>query len=197
MDEPFELLPSFTQLQIFEADRLRLPFYEPNADLPLLCTLQKLRLRACSVQWMAGRQFPCLKECAILLPHHWEQIQQHEVQFPFCKKLAYHGYPMTIARYFRVPEMRAMDLQSHDCNEQRVCQHLRYLCRVNRRISNLTTLHLTFQCSEQVLMKVLKYLIPLQELALSIIYPSPSFQSFRLESLTAKPSTNERPGWHS
>jgi len=194
--EPFELLPTFTQLQIFEADRLRLPFYEPNTNLPLLRTLRKLQLRACSVQWMAGRQFPCLEECAILLPRHWEQIQRHDVQLPSCKKLAYHGHPMTTAQYFDAPEMRAMDLRSHDCNEQRVCQHLWHLCRVNTRISNLTTLHLTFQCSEQVLMKVLKYLIPLQELALSITHPSPSFQTF-LESLAAKPPTNEWPGWHS
>jgi len=194
IDEPFELLPTFTQLQIFEADCLHLPFYEPNTNLPLLSTLRKLQLRACSVQWMAGRQFPCLEECAILLPRHWGVIQQHEVQLPSCKKLAYHGHPMTAAQYFHVPEMRAMDLRSHDCNEQRVYQHLRRLFRVNGRISNLTTLHLTFQCSEQVLMKVLKYLIPLQELTFSITYPSPSFQTF-LESLAAKPSTNERPIW--
>jgi len=192
MNEPFELIPTFTQLQIFEADRLRLPFYEPNTNLPLLCTLRKLQLRACSVQWMAGRQFPFLEECAILLPRHWVQIQQHEVQLPSCKKLAYHGYPMTMAQYFHVPAMRAMDLRSHDCNEQRVLQHLRHLCRVNGSISNLTTLHVTFQCSEQVLMKVVKYLLPLQELALSITQPSPTFQSF-LESLAAKPSTDERP----
>jgi len=192
MVEPFELLPTFTQLQIFEADRLRLPFYKPNTNLPLLCTLRKLQLRACSVQWMAGRELPYLEECALILPRHWEQIQQHEVQLPSCKKLAYHGYPMTIAQYFHVPEMREMDLRSHDCNGQRVRQHLRHLCRVNGRISNLTTLHLTFQCSEQALMKVVKYLIPLQELALSISHPSPSFQSF-LESFAAKPSTDEWP----
>jgi len=191
--QPFELLPTFTQLQILEADRLHLPFYEPNTNLPLLCTLRKLQLRACSVQWMAGRQFPCLEDCAILLPRHWAQIQQHDVQLPSCKNFAYHGYPMTTAQYFHVPEMRAMDLRSHDCNRQRVCQHLRHLCRVNGRISNLTTLHLTFQCSEGVLKKVLKYLIPLQELALSITHPSPSFQNF-LESLAARPSTNEWPG---
>jgi len=192
--QPFELLPTFTQLQTFEADRLRLPFYEPNTNLPLLCTLRRLQLRACSVQWMAGRQFPSLEECAILLPRHWDVIQQHEVQLPSCKKLTYHGHPMTTTQYFHVPEMRAMDLRSHDCNEQRVYQHLRYLCRVNRRISNLTTLHLTFQCSERVVMKVLKYLISLQELALSITHPSPSFQTF-LESLAAKPSTDEWPEW--
>jgi len=103
---------------------------------------------------------------------------------------------MITAQYFRVPELRVMDLKSHDCNEQRVYQHLRHLCRVNGRISNLTTLHLTLQCSEQALMKVLKYLVLLQELVLSITYPSLSFQNF-LESLAAKPSTNEWPTWHS
>ena len=191
-DEPFELLPTFTQLQIFEADRLRLPFYGPNTKLPLLCTLQKLQLRACSVQWMAGRQFPCLEECAILLPRHWELVQQHEVQLPSCKKLTYHGHPTTTARYFHVPNMTAMELKSHDCNEQRVYHHLRYLWRVDGRISKLTTLHLTLQCSEQVLIKVLRYLVPLQELSLSIAHPSLSWQHF-LESLAAKPSTNEWP----
>jgi len=196
MDEPFELLPTFTQLQIFEADRLCLPLYGPNTKMPLLFTLRKLKLRACSIQWMAGREFPCLEECAILLPRHWGQIQQHEVQLPSCKKLTYHGYPMTTAQYFDVPKMRAMNLISHDCNERRVYQHLRYLCRVNGSIYNLTTLHLTFQCSEQVLMKVVKYLIPLQELELSITHPSPSFQNF-LGSLAAKPSTDEWPEWSS
>jgi hypothetical protein len=192
--EPFELLPTFTQLQTFEADRLHLPFYEPNVNLPLLCTLRKLQLRACSVQWMAGRQFTCLEECAILLPRHWEVIRQHEVQLPSCKKLVYHGHPMTTARYFHVPEMRVMDLGSNDCNEQRVSRHLHHLCREVGRISHLTTLYITFQCSEQVLVKVLKRLVLLQELVLSIAHPSPSWNSF-LESLTAKPSANEWPVW--
>jgi len=194
-DGPFELLHAFTQLQIFEADRLHLPFYELNTNLPLLYTLRELRLRACSVQWMAGREFPYLEECAILLPRHWEQVQL-PVQLPSCKKLAYHGYPMSAAQYFHVPKMREMNLRSHDCNEQRVRQHLRHLCRAYGRISSLTTLHLTFQCGEQVLMKVLKYLVPLQELAVSVTHPSPSFQNF-LESLAAKPSTSEWPGWYS
>ena len=194
MHEPFELLPTFTQLQTFEAHRLRLPFYEPNTNLPLLSTLRRLHLRACSIQWMAGRCFPCLEECAIILPHHWVTIQQHEVQFPSCNKLTYHGHPMTTAQYFRVPQMRAMELGSHDCNERRVHQHLRHLCRVDGRISKLTALHLTFQCSEQVLIKVLKYLVPLQELVLSIGHPSLSWQDF-LGSLAAKPSTKDWPVW--
>ena len=188
IDEPFELLPTFTQLQIFEADRLRFPSYEPNTILPLLHTLRKLRLRTCSVQWMAGRQFPCLEECAILLPRHWDVIQQHEVQLPFCQKLTYHGHPMSTARHFHGPNMRAMELKSDDCNDQRVYQQLRHLFRVDGRISNITTLHLTFQCSERVLIKVLKYMVPLQELIISIAHPSRSWEIF-LESLAAKPST--------
>ena len=194
IDKPFELLPTFTQLQIFEADRLRFPFCEPNTNLPLLSTLRRLKLRACSIQWMAGRHFPCLEECAILLPRHWAIIQQHEVQLPSCKKLIYHGHPMTTSQYFRVPQMRVMELRSHDCNEQRVYQHLRHICRVDGRIFKLTTLHITFQCSEQVLIKVLKYLGPLQELVLSIAHPSPTWQDF-LHSLAAKPSKKDWPMW--
>ena len=141
---------------------------------------------------MAGRHFPYLEECTIILPHHWQTIRQYEVQLPSCKTLDYHGYPMTTVQYFHVPEMISMKLRSHDCNQKRVYQHLRHLCRVDERISRLTTLHLTIQCSEQVLIKVLKYLVSLQELHLSIAYPSPTWQNF-LESLAAKLSPNEWP----
>jgi len=41
MNEPFELLSTFTQLQIFGAERLCLPFYEPNTNLPLVYTLSE------------------------------------------------------------------------------------------------------------------------------------------------------------
>ena len=156
--EPFELLPTFTRLQIFEADRLRLPIYEPNTNIPLLYTLRKLRLKACSVQWMAGRQFPCLEDCAILVPHHWMALQHDGVQLPSCGNFSYHGYPMTTAQYFHVPEMRAMELSSHDYKEQRVYRQLRHLCTMDGQLSKLTSLHLTLQCSERAFIKVLKYL---------------------------------------
>ena len=190
--DPFELLPTFTQIRIFEADRLRLPLYGPNTSLPLLFTLRKLRLRACSVEWMAGRQFPCLEECAILLPRHWRAVQQRGVQFPSCRKFTYYGYPITTAEYFHVPQMNAMELGSHDCSEDRVYQHLFYLCTLNGGISKLTALHLTLQCSERVFLKVLKYMGPLQELVLSFAYPSHFWRNF-LELLAAKPSATDWP----
>ena len=98
--EPFSLLPAFTQLHVFEADCLPLPWYESNANFPLLHTLHKLQLRASSVQWMAGRQFMSLEECTILLPRHWSAVQQLRVELPCCKNLTYRGYPMAIAQYF-------------------------------------------------------------------------------------------------
>ena len=192
--EPFELLPALTRLHTFEADRLPLPWYELSANLPLLCTLRRLQIRASSVQWMAGREFPCLEDCAILLPHHWGAVQQHEVKLPSCSRFSYHGYPMTTVQSFHVPRMRAMELKSHDCNKQRVYQQIRHLFRVDGGISKLTTLRLTLQCSEQAFIKVLKHLGLLQELILSTARRSPSWQTF-LESLVAKSSTNVWPEW--
>jgi len=194
INEPFEFLPSFTRLHTFEADRLPLPWYDSDTNLPLLCTLQKLQLRASSVQWMAGRQFPCLEECAILLPRDWEAVQQREVQLPSCKKLIYHGYPMTTVRYFRVPKVKAMELKSHDCKKQRVYQQLHNLCTMDEAMSKLATLHLTVQCSEQALIKVLRYLGLLQELVLSTARPSPSWQNL-LQPLIAKPSREDWRDW--
>ena len=191
IDEPFDLLPTFTQLQIFEANCLRLPSYEPSTNLPLLSTLRKLQLRACSVEWMAGRCFTYLEECVILLPRRYGgAVQHYEVQLPSCKKLTFHGFPMTTVQYFHVPKVEAMDLRSHDCNERRVYQQLHHLCTVDGRISKLTTLHLALQCSEQALIGVLMYSTLLHELVLSISYPSSSWQSF-LESLAAIPNGND------
>ena len=190
VDEPFELLPAFTQLQIFEANCLRLPSYEPNTNIPLLSTLRKLQLRACSIEWMARRCFTCLEECVILLPRHWRAVQQYEVQLPSCTKLTFHGYPMTTVQYFHVPKVEAMELRSHDCNERRVCQQLHHLCTVDGRVSKLTTLHLTLQCSERALINVPMHAALLHELILSIVHPSPSWQSF-LASLAAIPDGND------
>jgi hypothetical protein len=194
--EPFGLLPAFTRLHIFEADRLLLPLYELDINLPLLCTLRRLHLRASSIQWMAGRQFPCLEECAILLPHHWEAVQQHTVRLPSCGKLTYHGYPTTAVQYFHVPKMISMDLGSHDCKARRVYQQLHHLCTVDGRVSKLTTLRLTLQCSDQAFIKVVRYLGLLQKLVLSIVSTSPSWKYF-LKSLAAKPRTDDWPEWES
>ena len=195
LDAPFQLLPAFTQLQILEADHFLLPLCTPNTDLPLLSTLQRLKLRACSVQWMAGRTFSCLEECAILLPRHLQTIQQHAVKFPSCRKLIYYHYPMTTVKYFHAPQLEELELGSNDCVQRRVYQNLKHLWTSDRTISQLTTLHLTLECSINGLTNALRYMEPLQVLVLSIPHPSQSWEHF-LWQLAAKPSTKYWPEWN-
>jgi hypothetical protein len=83
-------------------------------------------------------------------------------------------------------------LNSYDTNRRRVQQHLDHLCRSDGKMSLLHTLHLMLQCSEKDLIKVLKYMEPLQELVVSIAYPSSSWVNF-LESLAAEPSDKNWP----
>ena len=194
LHEPFGLLSAFTQLHIFEADHLPLPWYEPDIKLPLRCTLQKLRLKGSSVQWMAGREFPRIEDCAILFPRHWVELQRDGVHLPSCIKLEYRGHPMTALQYFYVPQMKSLELGSNDHKKRRIYQHLHHLCTLDQTFFKLTALHLTLQCNEQVLVKVLKYLGPLQELVLSVAHPSPSWEGL-LGSLAAEPSTKDWPQW--
>ena len=191
--EPIQLLPAFTQLQILEADHLLLPLCAPNTNLPLLSTLQRLKLRACSVEWMAGREFSCLEECVILLPRHWHAVQQHAVQLPSCRRLTYYHYPMTTVQYFHAPKMEELRLGSNDCIQQRVYRCLKHLCISYVTILQLTTLHLTLQRGGNGLFNFLQYMAPLRVLVLSIAYPSSSWERF-LRSLAAKPST--KPEWN-
>jgi len=195
LDAPIHLLPTFTQLRILEADHLPLPLCTPNTELPLLSTLQRLKLRACSVQWMAGREFSCLVECAILLPRHWQAIQQHTVKFPSCRNLIYYHYPVTTVQYFHAPQLEELGLGSNDCVQRRVYQYLKHLWISNRIISQLTTLHLTLECSVDGLMDALRFMKPLQVLELSIPHPSQSWEHF-LWQLAAKPSTKHWPEWN-
>ena len=130
------LLPSSKDLR---------PMYEANTNLPLLHTLHRLQLRASTVQWMTGRQFPHLEECAVLLPHHRVAVQQHWVELLLCTKFTYGGYPMTTIQYFHVPQMKSLELRSHDCKDQRVYQQLHHFCRLDGTISTSLgyTLHLS------------------------------------------------------
>jgi hypothetical protein len=109
------------------------------------------------------------------------------------QKMTYHGYPMTIAQYFHAPQMKALGLGSHDVDKQRVYQQLQHLCRSNICVSKLTSLHLTLQCCQKRLVKVLKYMESLEELVLCITYPS-SLGNFLL-SLAAEPSSKDWPTW--
>ena len=75
MQNPVDILPCLHNLEIFEAHHLSLPIYSPGVDLPLTQILRVLHLKSVSVQWIAGRIFPALKECSIIFPHNPDALQ--------------------------------------------------------------------------------------------------------------------------
>ena len=89
--------------------------------------------------------------------------------------------------------MKGLGLGSHDDDKQRVYQQLQHLCSSYICASKLTSLHLTVQCCQKRLVKVVKYMEFLEELDLCITYPS-SLGNFLL-SLAAEPSSKDWPEW--
>ena len=191
ISQPVSILPFLVHLQIFDASRLPLPHYDASTILPFLSTLRKLRLRATPIQWMAGREFKCLEDCAIVYVIGQGEIR-HRINLPCCRTLTYQGHPFSTLQHFHAPRVKEIVVNSHDNKWKRAQQHLEHLCRLGGNISHLHTLHLTLQCSEKALMNVLKYMVPLQKLILTITYSSFWWQSF-LASLAAEPSAKDWP----
>jgi hypothetical protein len=186
ISEPVPILPLLVNRQILEISHLLLPSYDPSTSLPFYSTLKQLKLRAVPIDWMAGREFMCIEDCTIIHAIDQRDIQQR-IDLPSCRTLTYEGHPITTLQYFHAPQVKQIVLNSYDTNGWRVQQHLDYLCRSDGKMCQLHTLHLMLQCSEKDLIKVLKYMELLQELVISIAYPSSSWVNF-LESLAAEPS---------
>jgi hypothetical protein len=193
ISQPVSILPQLVCLQELDASRLPLPTYDATTPLPLLSTLTQLKLRAVSIQWMVGREFKCLEECTII--HAMGQRIQHQTDMACCRSLTYEGHPINTLQYFYAPKVQHLTLKSYDTKGKRVQQHLDHLCRSDGNFSQLHTLHLTLWCNEEALTDVLKYMVPLQELIVSIAYPI-SWERF-LKSLAAEPSTRVWHGWKS
>jgi hypothetical protein len=143
---------------------------------------------------MVAREFKCLEDCTII--HAVGQRRfQHKIDLPCCRTLTYEGHPISTLQYFHAPKVQHIALNSYDTRRKRVQRHLDHLCRSDGKFSQLHALHLTIWCHEEALIDMLKYLVPLQELVLSIAYPT-SWEHL-LKPLAAAPSTRDWPGWSS
>ena len=192
ISEPVSILPLLGNLQVFDATNLPLPTYDTSTNLPFLSTLKQLKLRGVSIQWMAGREFQCLEDCTAIHVLGQELIQLR-IDLPRCRTLAYQGYPISTLQQFHTPQVKKMVLDTHDTKRKRVQQHLD-LFRLDGKLSQLHTLHLTLSCSEGALTNALQDMEHLQELILSIAYPSSSLEHF-LMLLAAEPSSEDWPEW--
>ena len=172
MENPADILPHLQKLEIFHAQHLHLPFYSPDASLPLLQTLRRLFLKSASVQWMAGRVFPVLQMCSITFPHHIDTICAQPVTMPACTSLAYDSNDLGPLGHFHRPPLYQLRVTSGECNVRRGNPQFVAMCPiVLASAQSLFMLDLQVQCSEQLLVLALSHLPALEELVLRLASP--------------------------
>jgi len=174
VDGPVDILPHLYRLEFFDARNLCLPFYPPDASLPLIHTLRYLHLKSVSVQWMAGHVFPALIACRITFPHHIDTIQALQpVTMPSCDFLTYHSNDLHPLTHFYLPSLSGLDVKSGQWNTWRGNSQLAILYAiVIAGAQSLTGLHLSVNCREQLLIYMLRLVPALNDLSLGLASPN-------------------------
>jgi len=170
MGNPVDILPHLHRLQHFEVRNLCLPFYPPNACLPLTRTLHFLHLKSVSVQWMDGRDFPALERCNVYFPRYADIIQALQpVTMPSCSEFLYHSNDLHPLAQFRLPSFQKLDVKSGQWNVWNGNPQLAALCPiVAAGATSLTNLCLDVECSERLLVHMLSLVPRLESLSLGL-----------------------------
>jgi len=174
VDGPVDILPYLHRVEVFEARNLCLPFYPPDASLPLIHTLRQLHLKSVSVHWMAGHAFPALVKCGITFPQHVDTIQALQpVAMPLCWFLTYNSNDLHPLTHFYLPSLSRLDVKSGQWNTRRGNRQLAGLYpKVTARPQGLTDLHLDVTCREQLLIYMLRLVPALERLSLGLASPN-------------------------
>jgi len=162
MDSPVDILPYLERLETFEAHPLCLPIYPPDTHLPLTQTLHSLYLKCVSIQWMAERVFPHLEQSSIIFPHHADIVRA--VDMPSCSYLKYDSNNLGPLRHFNFPPLASLEIKCAQWNSRRGNLQLVALYRIFSTGQSLTDLHLQVQCSEKMLVHILRLLPALEQL---------------------------------
>ena len=193
IENPTNILPLLQRLEEFYAGHLHLPFYPPDAPLPLLQTLRELVLRSVSVQWMAGRVFPVLWYCKITFPHHIDTICLQPVTMPACTDLTYDSNDLGPLRYFHGLPLSELDVTSGQWSVMRGNHQLIAICCiVVPNAERLTKLDLQVRCSGQLLIYMLRLLPALEALQLRLDSPRALNEAF-FEAFVATKSNADSP----
>ena len=194
MESPVDILPHLPRLKSFSAWHLYLPFYPPDAPLPLIQTVLYLCLKSVSVQWMAGKAFSALQTCSITFPHHFDAIRLQPVTMPACTDLTYDSNDLDPLRYFHDLPLIALVVKSGQWNARRGNLQLIPICHmVLPCAQNLTELDLQVRCSGQLLAYMLSLLPALEELILRIASPYALSETFFQAFVTTKSNNADSP----
>ena len=179
MESPADILPHLQRLEYLSTEHLYLPFYPPDARLPLIQTLRGLSLRSVSVQWMAGRVFPVLRRCSIIFPHQADAICLQPVAMPTCTSLTYESNDLDPLRCFLDLPLAGLTVTTGQWNITRgnlqlmIITHMLVPCA-----QSLTMLDLQVRCSEQLLTCMLSLLPALDTLYLRLASPRALSEAF-------------------
>ena len=136
MRDPLDVLPQFERLEHLHAHRLQLPLYSDTTRLPLIRTLRRLFLMSTSVQWMQGRSFTKLSECAIIWPHLPEALLSRDtaVDLPACVHFTYDGHMLQPLTAFHLPIVDRLVIRNEAWSRRRGSQQLGFIWGLNTRI---------------------------------------------------------------
>ena len=196
MSTPVDILPHLPRLKSFMAHHLYLPIYPPDASLPLTRTLLDLSLQSASIQWMGGQVFPALMRCNIIFPHHADTIQPLQpVSMPSCEYFNYNSNDLHPLRHFHLPKIHNLDVRCGQWSVWRGNLHLIPLHSLMTASSQcLTNLHLDVQCSEQLLVCVLRLVPALKALQLRLASPNALSKAFFQAFILREPDEDSSPG---
>jgi hypothetical protein len=174
---PVNILPFLHKLEIFEAHHLSLPICSPAVDLPLTQVLRVLHLKSVSIQWIAGRVFPVLKDCSIIFPHHADTIQS--VDMPSCSILKYDSNNLRTLEHFLHLPLARLEVKCGQWRTSRGNLQLAALYPIFAAQS-LTCLHLEIKCSERLLAFMLGLSPAMEELWMGLSGPQALSSGFFL-----------------
>ena len=185
MQSPVDILPSLQRLLTFTACHLNFPIYPPDASLPFLQTLRSLSLKSVSVQWMAGRVFPVLDVCKIIYPHQVDSIQGLQpIDLPSCTQLDYESNNLGPLMYFSHPRLSRLKAKSGQWSVSRGNIQLGVVqLTVATSSHTLQSLELFVQCSERLLVEILKLVPALKWLDLGLASPHALSEAFFWDSI--------------
>ena len=196
MNTPVDILPHLLRLERFTAHHLYLPIYPPGASLPLTQTLQSLSIQSTSIQWMGGQVFPDLVKCSVIFPHHSGPIQPLQlVKMPYCEEFEYKSNYLHPMRHFHLPKVGSLWARCGQWSASRGNLQLIPLhSLVTASSQSLTNLHLDVQCSEWLLVCVLRLVPALQCLSLRLASPHTLSKAFFQACILREPDEDGSPG---
>jgi hypothetical protein len=169
MDVPVNILPYLERLEYFKAHHICLPIFPPNTYLPLTRTLYSLHLKCVSIQWMTEQVFPHLGECAIIFPRRADTIRS--VNLPSCSWFQYDSNNLGTLRHFKIPQIASLGVKCGQWSSWRGNLQLMALYPIFSTAQSLTRLYLQVQCSEKILVYMLRLVTSLEKLVLVLSFP--------------------------